>query len=75
MNPFLIEDLLTDEERLIRDTARQYAQDKLQPRIRDWNRTESFDVAVMREMGDLGFLGAPLKAMAVRASATLHMVW
>ena len=60
-DPFLIEDLLTADERMIRDTARAYAQEKLQPRIRDWNRTESFDPIVMREMGELGFLGAPLE--------------
>jgi glutaryl-CoA dehydrogenase len=60
-DPLLMEDLLTDEERMIRDTARSYAQEKLLPRIRDWNRNETFDPAVMREMGELGFLGAPLE--------------
>ena len=60
-DPLLIEAQLTDEERMIRDTARQYAQEKLAPRIRDWNRNETFDRAVMREMGELGFLGAPLQ--------------
>ena len=60
-DPLLIEDLLTHDERMIRDTARAYAQEKLQPRIRDWNRNESFDPVVMREMGELGFLGAPLE--------------
>ncbi len=60
-DPLLIEAQLTDEERLIRDTARQYAQEKLAPRIRDWNRNETFDREVMREMGALGFLGAPLE--------------
>ncbi|MBS1217474.1 MAG: uncharacterized protein H6R21_607 [Proteobacteria bacterium] len=60
-DPLLLEAQLTDEERLIRDTARQYAQEKLAPRIRDWNRNETFDRAVMREMGELGFLGAPLE--------------
>ncbi len=60
-DPLLIEAQLTDEERMIRDTARQYAQEKLAPRIRDWNRNETFDRAVMREMGELGFLGAPLE--------------
>jgi glutaryl-CoA dehydrogenase len=60
-DPLLLEQLLTDEERLIRDAARQYAQDKLAPRIRDWNRSENFDPVVMREMGELGFLGAPLE--------------
>jgi glutaryl-CoA dehydrogenase len=60
-DPLLIEAQLTDEEKMIRDTARQYAQEKLAPRIRDWNRNESFDRVVMREMGELGFLGAPLE--------------
>lgn len=60
-DPLLLEQLLTDEERLIRDTARQYAQDKLAPRIREWNRNENFDPQVMHEMGELGFLGAPLE--------------
>lgn len=60
-DPLLIEAQLSDEERMIRDTARQYAQEKLAPRIRDWNRNETFDREVMREMGALGFLGAPLQ--------------
>jgi len=60
-DPLLLESQLSDEEKMIRDTARQYAQEKLAPRIRDWNRNETFDRAVMREMGALGFLGAPLK--------------
>ncbi len=60
-DPLLIEAQLTDEERMIRDTARHYAQEKLAPRIRDWNRNETFDREVMREMGALGFLGAPLE--------------
>jgi len=60
-DPFLLEQQLTSEEKLIRDTARQYAQEKLAPRILHANRTETFDVEVMREMGALGFLGAPLE--------------
>ncbi|MBY0270320.1 MAG: acyl-CoA dehydrogenase [Burkholderiales bacterium] len=60
-DPLLIEAQLSDEEKMIRDTARQYAQEKLAPRIRDWNRNETFDRVVMREMGELGFLGAPLE--------------
>ena len=56
-----LDDLLTDEEKMMRDAARQFAQEKLMPRIRDWNRTETFDPAVMREMGEMGFLGAPLE--------------
>ena len=60
-DPFLLEELFTAEERLIRDTARHYAQEKLMPRIVDWNRREHFDPVVMREMGELGFLGATLE--------------
>src|SRR5882672_9299876 len=60
-DPLLIEQELTGEERLIRDTARAYAQDKLMPRIVMANRNETFDVEIMREMGALGFLGANLE--------------
>ena len=60
-DPLLLEEQITSEERMIRDTARAYAQEKLMPRIQEWNRTEHFDPAVMREMGALGFLGAPLE--------------
>ncbi len=60
-DPFRLDDELTDEERLIRDSARQYAQKSLMPRILQANRNETFDVAIMREMGELGFLGAPIE--------------
>ncbi len=60
-DPLLIEQELTDEERLIRDTARAYAQEKLMPRILMANRNETFDVEIMREMGALGFLGSTLE--------------
>jgi glutaryl-CoA dehydrogenase len=60
-DPLLLEDGLSDEEKLVRDTARAYASERLAPRILMANRTESFDVAVMREMAELGFLGATLE--------------
>jgi glutaryl-CoA dehydrogenase len=60
-DPLLIEQELTDEERLIRDTARAYAQEKLMPRILMANRNETFDIEIMREMGALGFLGSTLE--------------
>lgn len=60
-DPFRLDEELNDEERLARDSARQYAQKSLMPRILEANRTESFDVSVMREMGELGFLGAPIE--------------
>ncbi|MEX0732678.1 MAG: acyl-CoA dehydrogenase [Aquisalimonadaceae bacterium] len=59
-DPFLLEEQLTEEERMIRDTARDYAQGALMPRILESNRNETFDREIMREMGELGFLGAPL---------------
>ena len=59
-DPLLLEEELTDEERLIRDSARDYAQDRLMPRVLMANRQESFDRAIMSEMGELGLLGATL---------------
>ena len=59
-DPLRLEDLLSEEERLIRDTARAYADEKLAPRVRAAFREEKFDVGVMREMGALGFLGSTL---------------
>jgi glutaryl-CoA dehydrogenase len=51
---------LTDDERAIRDAAHQYCQDKLQPRVLQAFRNESYDRAILTEMGELGFLGATL---------------
>ncbi len=59
-DPLLLDLQLSEEERLIRDTARDFAQEKLLPRIIESNRNETFDRAVMYEMAELGFLGAPL---------------
>ncbi len=59
-DPFLFADQLTDEERMIRDTARRFCQDKLMPRILEANRTETFDRAIMDEMGAMGFLGSTI---------------
>jgi glutaryl-CoA dehydrogenase len=56
-DPFLLEDQLTEEERLIRDTARDYAQDKLGPRIVEAYLNETSDRAIFSEMGSLGLLG------------------
>lgn len=60
-DPFLFEELLTEEERMIRDTARQYCQEKLLPRVRDAYRREYTDPAIFREMGELGLLGPALE--------------
>jgi glutaryl-CoA dehydrogenase len=56
-DPFLLDEQLTDEERMVRDAARDYAQGSLAPRVLMANRTESFDRAIMTEMGGLGLLG------------------
>ena len=60
-DPLLVEQELGEEERLVRDAARAYGKEKLAPRILLANRNETFDVAVMREMGELGFLGATIE--------------
>lgn len=59
-DPFLLNDQLTDEERMIRDTARKYCQDKLMPRILEANRHEVFHREIMTEMGNMGFLGSTI---------------
>ncbi|MFP4313283.1 MAG: acyl-CoA dehydrogenase [Alphaproteobacteria bacterium] len=56
-DPFLLEELLTDEERMIEKTARDFAQERLMPSILEANRHEQFDRDIMREMGGLGLLG------------------
>ncbi|MDA4848499.1 acyl-CoA dehydrogenase [Hoeflea poritis] len=56
-DPFLLENLLSDEERMIRDTARAYCQDNLASRVIEANRREVFDRDIMTEMGELGLLG------------------
>ncbi|WP_414472224.1 acyl-CoA dehydrogenase [Microvirga sp. M2] len=59
-DPLLLDDLLTDDERMIRDTARAYAQDKLLPRVIEAYREEHTDRAIFNEMGELGLLGVTL---------------
>ena len=59
-DPLQLEEQLTDEERMVRDAARDYCQEKLQPRILEANRKERFDREIMNEMGRLGFLGSTL---------------
>ena len=59
-DPLLLEDQLGEEEVMIRDTARAYAQEKLAPRIREAYAREYTDRAIFHEMGQLGLLGATL---------------
>ncbi len=59
-DPLLLEDELSEDERMVRDSARAYCQEKLLPRVIEANRHEHFDREIMNEMGALGFLGATL---------------
>lgn len=59
-DPLQFDSLLQPEERMIRDTVREYAQSKLQPRILQANREQYFDPEIMTELGALGLLGATL---------------
>jgi glutaryl-CoA dehydrogenase len=56
-DPLQLDELLTAEERLVRDTARDYCQEKLMSRVLQANRHEHFDRAILTEMGELGLLG------------------
>jgi glutaryl-CoA dehydrogenase len=56
-DPLLLNDQLTEEERLIRESTAAYAQSKLMPRVLEANRKEHFHVEIMREMGEMGLLG------------------
>ncbi|WP_027672465.1 acyl-CoA dehydrogenase [Rheinheimera baltica] len=59
-DPFAFSSMLTEEERMIRDSAHQYCQDKLMPRVLMANREEHFHREIMTELGELGLLGATL---------------
>jgi glutaryl-CoA dehydrogenase len=59
-DPLFLDDQLTGDERMIRDTAREYAQAKLMTRVKQANRDEHFHREIMNEMGELGLLGATL---------------
>ena len=59
-DPLLLEDQLSEEERMVRDTARNYCQEKLMPRVKEANRHERFDREIMNELGELGLLGSTI---------------
>ena len=60
-DPFGLEQQLTDEQRMVRDSARQYAQGKLQPRVQNAFRKEDTNPEIFREMGELGLLGSTIE--------------
>jgi glutaryl-CoA dehydrogenase len=59
-DPLLLDEELSEEEKMVRDSARAYAQEKLQPRVRQAFREERFDPEIMAEFGKLGFLGSTI---------------
>ncbi|MBQ0757146.1 MAG: acyl-CoA dehydrogenase [Amphritea sp.] len=59
-DPFSLETQLTEEERMVRDAAHEYCQDKLLPRVLEANRHEIFHTEIMQELGELGLLGSTL---------------
>ena len=60
-DPLHFEEMLDEDERMVMDSARAYCQEKLMPRALMANRHEHFDVEIMREMGELGFLGPTIE--------------
>ena len=59
-DPLLLEEQLSEDERMVRDAARDYCQEQLMPRVLEANRHERFDREILNEMGALGFLGSTL---------------
>jgi glutaryl-CoA dehydrogenase len=59
-DPLLLDEEFSEEEKMVRDSARTYAQDKLLPRVKEAFREERFDREIMNEMGSLGFLGSTI---------------
>ena len=60
-DPFLLEQQLSDEHRMVRDSTRQYAQEQLQPKVRDAFQKETSDPGIFRQMGEMGLLGLTIE--------------
>lgn len=73
-DPLSLESMLSEEERMIRDSAHQYCQERLMPRILQANRHEHFDREIMTELGELGLLGATLPE-AYGCAGVNHVVY
>ncbi len=65
-DPLLLDAQLSEDERMVREAAQRYAQDKLAPRAVEAFRHEHTDVAIFREMGELGLLGPTIPALRGR---------
>jgi glutaryl-CoA dehydrogenase len=81
-DPLLLEAQLSEEERMVRDAARDFCEGQLMPRILEANRNETFDRDILTEMGELGFLGATLpekygcrSVMSVQSSLVMHPIY
>ena len=75
-DPFMLDEQLTEDERMIRDTARAYAQDKLLPRVIKAYLEEKTDRAIFHEMGELGLLGVTLpEEYGCATPVTSPMAW
>ena len=59
-DPFALDAQLSDEERMVRDTAEAFARDRLQPRVTSAYLEERFDREIMNELGELGLIGATI---------------
>lgn len=59
-DPLKLHEKLTDEEQMIEESARNYSMEKLMPRVRKAYNEEKFDVEIMREFGEMGFLGCTI---------------
>jgi len=60
MDPFLLDEQLSDEERMVRDAAHDFCQERLMPRVLEANRHELFDRSIVDEMGEMGLLGSTI---------------
>ena len=69
-DPFELDSQLSQEQRMVRDSAQQYAQSALAPRVKDAYRQESTDPNIFREMGEMGLLEPRSMATAAPASTT-----
>src|SRR6516164_7765775 len=65
-DPFMLDEQLTEDERMVRDTARAYAQDKLLPRVNKAYLEEKVDRDIFHEMGELGLIGITLPRIWLR---------
>jgi glutaryl-CoA dehydrogenase len=70
-DPLLLDACLKEEEVIVRDSVRKYAQEMLMPRILEAHRNEHFDRAIMSEMGDLGLLGSTIEGFGCAALSSV----